>query len=48
MLISFSILKKNGTHKKIKHLKKKNYCDNCYEHAKGLLKHHQFPSSFEQ
>jgi hypothetical protein len=29
-------------------LKKKPSCDNCFKHAKGLLKHHQFASSFEQ
>ncbi len=29
-------------------LKKKPSCDNCFEHAKGLLKHYQFASSFEQ
>ncbi len=23
-------------------------CFNCFEHAKGLLKHHQFASSFEK
>jgi hypothetical protein len=28
--------------------KKKNHCVNCFENTKGLLKHHQFASSFEQ
>jgi hypothetical protein len=28
-------------------LRKPSY-DNCLEHAKGLLKHHQFKTSFEQ
>jgi hypothetical protein len=27
---------------------KKNHCVNCFEHAKVLLKHHQFASNFEQ
>jgi len=29
-------------------LKKKSSCHSCFEHAKGLLKHYQFASSFEQ
>jgi hypothetical protein len=27
---------------------KKPSCDNCFKYAKGLLKHHQFASNFEQ
>jgi hypothetical protein len=27
---------------------KKNHCVNCFEHAKVLLKYHQFASNFEQ
>jgi len=30
------------------HLKRKTIVHNCFEHKKGLLKHHQFASSFEQ
>jgi hypothetical protein len=33
---------------KKKNIWKKNYCFNCFEHAKELLKHHQFVRSFEQ
>jgi hypothetical protein len=31
-----------------KGIRTKPSCDCCLEHAKGLLKHHQFASSFEQ
>ncbi len=34
--------------KKFLKKKKKNHCVNCFEDTKGLLKHHQFASSFEQ
>jgi hypothetical protein len=49
MIRSSSNLKKNGTHLiRKKTFEKKNYCFNCFEHAKGFLKHHQFVWSFEQ
>jgi hypothetical protein len=41
MLISFPILRGNGAHLK----RKKNH--SYFEHGKGLLKYHQFASSFE-
>jgi hypothetical protein len=49
MLRSFSILRKNGAHliRKKGIWKKIDYI-NCFEHAKGLLKHHQFAWSFKQ
>jgi hypothetical protein len=50
MLISSPILRRNGAHliKKRMFEKIKSIVHNSLEHAKGLLKHHQFASSFEQ
>ncbi len=50
MLRPSSILRRNAAHlmRKKDVLKKKPSFDNCFKHAKGLLKHHQFASSFEQ
>jgi hypothetical protein len=47
MLISLPILRGNGAHlTRKKDVWKKNH--NYFEHAKELLKYHQFASSFEQ
>ncbi len=46
--ILFNFEKEWCTFDKEKNVWKKNHCLNCFEHAKGLLKHHQFASSFEQ
>jgi hypothetical protein len=50
MGISSPILRRNGVHLLGKRMfgKNKSIVHNCLEHAKGLLKHHQFASSFEQ
>jgi len=50
ILISSPILKRNGAHLigKRMFVKNKSIVHNCLEHAKELLKHHQFASSFEQ
>ncbi len=50
MLIYCPILKRNGAHLIGKRMfdKNKSIVHNCLEHAKELLKHHQFASSFEQ
>ncbi len=42
-------MKRNGAHLiRKKNVWKNNHSHSCFEHAKGILKHDQFASSFEQ